>query len=109
MSREYREPPECGGQKAWRLWWATRKKGLVKVSFDGLLIWIMERRPSTLINDGFIIDAKEFLGRAAELLRIHPDDVFSLNDTQIRNVAREIAGIHPQAPVIAGGAEHEKK
>ncbi len=109
MSREYHEIPECGGEKGRRLYWATRKRGIVKVSPDGGMVWIFEHIPPTLIRDGFIIDAVEFLHRAAELLRMRPDDVFSLEDNQIRNVAREIAGIHPQAPVIAGGAENAEK
>lgn len=109
MSREYLYAPECGGEKARRLYWATRKRGIVKVSNDGGMVWIFEKVPPTLRRDGFIINAADFLERAAEILSIPPEDVFSLEDDQIRGVARTIAGITPQASIAASEAINDKK
>lgn len=109
MKREYLLTTECGGEKARRLYWATRKRGIVKVSNDGGMVWIFEKVPPTLRRDGFIINASEFLARAAEILRILPEDVFSLEDCQIREVARTIAGVTPKASTAASEADDEEK
>lgn len=94
-----------GGQKAYRLAQAVRSgQGIVKVSKDGALVWLFSAPPQTLLtDDGFILDAEEFLNAAAKLLQIEPEDVYRLTDEKIRFLARKIAGIEPQAPIVAKG------
>jgi hypothetical protein len=91
----YHEKPEFGGQKGHRLYYATRKGGIVKVSEDGSLVWVHEVKPSTLVRDGHIFDAQDFQYRAANALQIEPAQVFALDDDQIRDIARHLAGIEP--------------
>ena len=86
--------PACGGEKARRLFHAVRKGGIVKVSPDGSLVWIWENRPPTIAGGGTIIDAREFARKAAEALQLPADDIYSLEDEEIRDIARRLAGIH---------------
>lgn len=100
--------PACGGEKARRLFHAVRKGGIVKVSPDGSLVWIFENTPSTIAGDGTIIDAREFARKAAEVLQLPADDIYSLGDEEIRDIARRLAGTHPIASHDARGAHNDK-
>lgn len=98
--------PNYGGEKARRLYWATRKNGIVKVSYDGSLLWIWERKPEIPVSNGHIFEAKEFLNKAAKILEIQPEQVFTKEDDVLRRVARLVAGIPPFNPVSECGAEY---
>lgn len=108
MNPRYSHDLNFGGSKAQLLLTAIKNGGIVKVSFDGSLIWVFTSRPKTIISDGVTMDAEEFLNKAARALNIAPDDVFELSDNQIRDIARKLTGI-TQATRDAAGVSDEKK
>lgn len=102
--------PSCGSEKARRLWWATQNGGSVKVSGEGgRFVWIFER-PTPFFNDGGkVFDACDFVEKAAAVLKIREEDVFTLDSDDLQNIARQLAGIHPQASPEASEADDAQK
>jgi len=98
--------PAFGGEKARRLFWAAKNGGIVKVADDGFT-WIFEKIPKTMIRDGVIIPAPKFLEMATATLELSREDVFSVDDNTIRQVAQKIAGFDVKiARNDARGLEH---
>jgi len=100
--------PGYGGEKARRLSHAARKSGILKVSPDGSHVWVFETRPSTLV-DGTIFPAREFVDLASEALGIQWQEVFSLDDEAIREIARRLAGITPASLADAREADNAEQ
>jgi hypothetical protein len=109
MNHTFTDYPTFGGEKARRLYHAIRKGGILKISFDGSYIWLFESPPSTIVHDGTIFDARDFRELASEALGIRPEDVYSLDDDEIRDIARRLAGITPTRLADAQEAAHDKK
>lgn len=110
MNQKAIHVPSCAGEKSRRLYFATIKGGVVKVSGEGgKFVWIFEKATSFIRNDGVIFDACDFVEKAAAALKIRQEDVFSLENEDIQDIARQLAGIHPIASKVVCEAGNGKK